>query len=87
MRNKILWSNETKIEIFGVTSRENLAQSLWGSMVVAASCCGDVVGTLVMFEGKMNGAKCREILDENLLQSAEDLRLGAKVNLPTGQRP
>ena len=26
--------------------------------------------------GKINGAKYREILDENLLQSAQDLRLG-----------
>ena len=29
----------------------------------------------------------REILDENLLQSAQDLRLGAKVHLATEQRP
>jgi hypothetical protein len=37
----------------------------------------------------MNGAKYREILDENLLQSAQELRLaeGVKVHLPTGQRP
>ena len=27
-------------------------------------------------QGKMNRAKYREILDENLLQSAQDLRLG-----------
>jgi hypothetical protein len=44
-------------------------------MVVAASCCGDVLseagtGRLVRIEGKMNGVKYREILDENLLQSA-----------------
>ena len=39
-------------------------------------------GRLVRIEGKMNGAKYREILDENLLQSASDLRLGAKVHLP-----
>ena len=31
---------------------------------------------LVKIEAKMNGAKYREILDENLLQSAQDLRLG-----------
>jgi hypothetical protein len=30
---------------------------------------------LIRIEGKMNGAKYREILDENLLQSAQDLRL------------
>jgi hypothetical protein len=31
---------------------------------------------LVQIEGKMNGVKYKEILDENLLQIAEDLRLG-----------
>ena len=35
-------------------------------------------GRLVRIEGKMNGAKYREILDENLLQSAQDLRLGQR---------
>ena len=46
-----------------------------------------VLGTwrLVRFEGKMNRAKYKEILDENLLQSAKDLRLDWKVHLPTGQ--
>ena len=32
-------------------------------------------GRLVRFKGKMNGAKYSQILDENLLQSAQDLRL------------
>ena len=31
-------------------------------------------GKLVRNEGKMNGAKNREILDENLLHSAQDVR-------------
>ena len=31
-----------------------------------------------MIEGNINRAKYREILDENLLQSAQDLRLGQK---------
>jgi hypothetical protein len=35
-------------------------------------------GRLVRIQGKMNGAKYRKIIDENLLQ---------KVNLPTEQRP
>uniref|UniRef100_A0AAZ3NUK2 Large ribosomal subunit protein uL22 n=1 Tax=Oncorhynchus tshawytscha TaxID=74940 RepID=A0AAZ3NUK2_ONCTS len=34
--------------------------------------------------GKMNGAKCIEIPDENLLQSTQT---GVKVHLPTGQSP
>ncbi|KAL1270966.1 hypothetical protein QQF64_029982, partial [Cirrhinus molitorella] len=33
-------------------------------------------GRLVAIEEKMNAAKYRDILDENLLQSAQDLRLG-----------
>ena len=33
---------------------------------------------LVRIAEKMNGAKYREILDENLLQSARDLRLGQR---------
>jgi hypothetical protein len=32
-------------------------------------------GRLVRIEAKMNGAKYREILDVNLPQSAQDLRL------------
>ncbi len=50
-------------------------------MVVAASCCGGVFqlqGQLVAIEGNMNAAKYRDILDENLLQSAQDLRLGRR---------
>jgi hypothetical protein len=45
---------------------------LWG--------CFSVVRTesLVRVEGKTNGAKYREILDENLLQSAQDLCLGRR---------
>ena len=35
-------------------------------------------GRLVRIEGKMNKANYREILDENLLQRAQDLRLGRK---------
>ena len=44
-------------------------------------------GRLVRIKAKMNREKYREILDENLLQSAKDLRLGAKVHLQKEQRP
>ena len=33
-------------------------------------------GRLVRVEGKMNGAKYSEIIDANLLENAQDLRLG-----------
>jgi hypothetical protein len=35
-------------------------------------------GRLVRIERKMSGAKYREILDEDLLQNTQDLRLGRR---------
>jgi hypothetical protein len=43
---------------------------LWGCLSAAGT------GRLVRIIAKMNGAKYIEILDENLLQSAQDLGLG-----------
>ena len=43
---------------------------LWGCFSVTGT------GRLVRVEGKIYRAKYREILDENLLQSTQDLRLG-----------
>uniref|UniRef100_A0AAZ3RA49 Uncharacterized protein n=1 Tax=Oncorhynchus tshawytscha TaxID=74940 RepID=A0AAZ3RA49_ONCTS len=45
---------------------------LWGCFSV------EETGRLGGIEGKMNRVKYREILDENLLQSAQDLRLGRR---------
>ena len=44
------------------------------------SGCVSAAGTrrLVRIEGKINRAKYREILDENLLQSTQYLRLGRR---------
>ena len=85
MRNKILWSDETKIELFG----QNAKRHIWrkpriipkvkhggGSILLWVCFSASGTGRLVRNEAKMNGAKYREILDENLLQSAQDLRLG-----------
>ena len=96
MRNKTLWSVETKIELFGLNAKHHVWRKagtiptvkndggsimLWGCFSVAGT------GRLVRIEGKVTVARYREILDENLLQSAQELRLGAKVHLPTGQQP
>uniref|UniRef100_A0AAZ3NU04 Transposase n=1 Tax=Oncorhynchus tshawytscha TaxID=74940 RepID=A0AAZ3NU04_ONCTS len=71
MRIKILWSDETKIELFGLNAKRQVWRKpgtipmvkggggsimLWG--------CFSAAGTvrLVRIEGKMKGAKYREIL-------------------------
>jgi hypothetical protein len=46
LRNKILWSYDTKFELFGLNVKlyvtRNPGTTLMWSIVVAASCCGDV---------------------------------------------
>ena len=54
---------------------------LWGCFSAAGT------GRLVRIEAKMNGAKYREILDENLLQSAQDLRLGRRFTFHQDNDP
>ena len=98
MRNKILWSDETKIELSAkrhvwrkpgtvhhLANTNPMVKHGGGSIMLCGCLSAAVTGRLVRIEGKNNRAKYREILDENLLQSSQDLRLGAKVHLPTGQ--
>ena len=76
MRNKILWSDETKIELFGLNAKHHVWRKpgiiptvkhgggsvmLWGWFSAARR------GRLVRIEAKMNGAGYREILGEILL--------------------
>ena len=82
MRNKILWSDDTKIELFGLNAKRHIWRKpgtipmvkhsggsimLWGCFSAAGT------GRLVRIDAQMNRAKNREILDENLLQRAQDL--------------
>ncbi len=101
--NKILWSDETKIELFGLNSKRYVWRKpgtahhlsntvptvkhgggsimLWGCFSAAGT------GRLVAIEGKMNAAKYRDILDENLLQSAQDLRMGRRFTFQQDNDP
>jgi hypothetical protein len=54
---------------------------LWGSFSVAGT------GRLIRIKGKMNVAKYREILDKNLLQSAQNLRLGQRFTFQQDNDP
>ena len=78
-------TDETKIEFLGLNAKCHIWKKagtiptvkhgggsimLWGCFSAAR------IGRLVRIEEKMNGANYREISDENLLQSAQDLKLG-----------
>jgi hypothetical protein len=87
MRNKILWSDEVNAKrhvwrkpgTIPAVKHGGVSIMLWGCFSVAGT------GRIVRIEGKINRAKYKEILDENLLQSAQDLRVN--VHLPTRQQP
>uniref|UniRef100_A0A7N8X1Z3 Tc1-like transposase DDE domain-containing protein n=1 Tax=Mastacembelus armatus TaxID=205130 RepID=A0A7N8X1Z3_9TELE len=103
MRNKILWSDETKIELVGINSKRYVWRKpgtahhlpntiptvkhgggsimLWGCFSAAGT------GQLVAIEGKMNAAKYRDILEENLFQSAQDVRLGRRFTFQQDNDP
>ena len=44
-------------------------------------------GRLVMVEGKLNGVKYRDILDGNMSQSAQGLRLGQRFTFQQDDDP
>ncbi|MCI4379917.1 hypothetical protein PGIGA_G00233920 [Pangasianodon gigas] len=103
MWKKVLWSDETKIELFGLNAKRYVWRKpntehdpehtiptvkhgggsimLWGCFSPAGK------GKLVRVDGKMDGAKYRAILDENLLESAKDLRLGRSFTFQQDKDP
>jgi hypothetical protein len=63
MRNKILWSDETKIELFGLNAFPTVKHGgrsimLWGCFSAAGT------GRLARIERKINRTMYRQILDE-----------------------
>ncbi len=101
--NKILWSDETKIELFGLNSKRYVwrksgtahhlsntvqnSEAWWWQHHAVGVFSAAGTGRLVAIEGKMNAAKYRDILDENLLQSAQDLRLGRRFTFQQDNDP
>ena len=103
MRQNILWSDETKIELFGL----NAKRYVWrkpsrahhpsntiptmkhggGSIMIWGCFSAAGIGRLVRIEGTMNGAKYGQILEENLLQSAKDLILRQRFTFQQDNDP
>lgn len=79
MLQKVLLSNETKIELFDlylkrrIWHKSNTAQQLVNTTTVVM-----VAGTmkLVRFEGKMDDEKYRQIVEEILFNVAKNLEVG-----------
>ena len=74
MKNKILWSDETKIELFGLNAKRHIwwkpgttPMMKHGGGRIMQWGCSSAAGTerLVRIEANMNRAKCREILDKH----------------------
>ena len=88
---KVLWSDETKIELFVHQGKryvwrkpntshhsENTIHTVkhGGGSIMLWGCFSSAgTGKLVRIEGMMDGAKYRETLEGNLFQSSRDLRL------------
>ena len=69
MRNKILWSDETKIELFGLNAKHHFWRKpdtiptvkIGGGRIMLRGCFSAAgTGRLIRIEGKMNGAKYRD---------------------------
>ena len=86
MRNNILWSDETKIELFGLNAKRHVWRKP-GTIPTVKHGGGSIIPILVRIEAKMTGAKYREILDENLLQSPQELRLGQRFTFQQDNGP
>ena len=88
---KVIWSDETKLELFGHNTTKTVWRRAGeaykprntiptvkhggGSIMLWGCFSAHGPGRLVRIRGTMNAALYKEILEENLLQSARQLRL------------
>jgi hypothetical protein len=93
MRNKILWSDEIKMELFCLNDWHHpYGEAWWWQHYALGMFFSTGTERLVRIEAKRNeakrnGTKYREILDENLLQSTQDLRLGSMFTFQQDKDP
>uniref|UniRef100_A0A669EVF3 Transposase n=1 Tax=Oreochromis niloticus TaxID=8128 RepID=A0A669EVF3_ORENI len=103
MWKKVLWSDETKMQLFGQNakryvwrktttahhSEHTIPTVKYGGGSIMLWVCFSSAGTgkLVRVDGKMDGAKYRANLEENLLESAKDLRLGRRFTFQQDNDP
>ena len=103
MWQKVLWSDETKMELFGLNAKRyiwrkpNTTHHQKNTITTVKHCsgghmlwgCFSSAGTVafVRIEGKMDGAKYKKILEENLLPSARKLKLGRKFTFQYDSDP
>jgi hypothetical protein len=87
MRNQIMWSDDIKIELFGLNAKRHVWRKSWLQHYVVGMFLVAETGRLVRIEVNMNGAKYREILDESLPQSAQGLSLGQRFTFQPDNDP
>ena len=103
MQQKVLWSDKTKMELFGLNAKRYIlckpntahhpkntiptVKHGGGSIMLWGCFSSAGTGALVSMEGKMVGANYRKILDENLLPSARKLKFGRKFNFQHKHNP
>ncbi|KAI5609036.1 hypothetical protein C0J50_6038, partial [Silurus asotus] len=101
--SKVYFSDESKFNLCGSDGKHYVqrqtgerlnpkcvkksVKSGGGSVMVWGMFSAAVVGPLIQIHGRMNAAKYRDILDENLLQSALDLRLGRRFTFQQDNDP
>ena len=89
---KVMWSDETKIELFGVNSTRRVwrkrnaeykpkntiptVKHRGRNLMLWGCFSAKGTGRLYRFEGRMNGAMYREILGDNLFPSVRVLKMG-----------